>query len=64
MFRCGGEQPDDANETITTFCGPVEFRLRVRPLLVMWRAYVSAARDYGGIAMFVMISSILDTVGR
>ena len=35
LFRCGAEQAGDVNETITTFCGPEEFRLHIRTLLVM-----------------------------
>ena len=54
----------DANETITTFCGPQEFRLHIRTLLVMCRVCVRAVRGCGGVAMFVMISSILDAYGR
>jgi len=31
----GGARAGDVNETITTFCGPEEFRLHIRTLLVM-----------------------------
>ena len=54
----------DVNETITTFCGPEEFRLHIRTLLVMRRGWVRALWDSGEGSMFVMISSILDTYGR
>ena len=54
----------DVNETITTFCGPEEFRLHIRTLLVMRRVCARTVRGCGGVAMFVMISSILDTYGR
>ena len=52
------------NETITTFCGPEELRLRVRTLLVMCRGWVRALWDSEEGSMFVMISSILDAYGR
>ena len=54
----------DANETITTFCGPEEFRLHIRTLLVMCRGWVRALWDSEEGSMFVMISSILDAYGR
>ena len=53
----------DVNETITTFCGPEEFRLHIRTLLVMCRVCVRAVWDFGESSMFVMISSILDARG-
>ena len=54
----------DVNETITTFCGPEEFRLHTGTLLVMCRVRVRALRGCRGVAMIVMISSILDAYGR
>ena len=54
----------DVNETITTFCGPEEFRLHIRTLLVMCHVCVRAVRGCRGVAMIVMISSILDAYGR
>lgn len=53
----------DVNETIITFCGPEEFRLHIRTLLVMRRVCARAVRGCGGVAMFVMISSILGARG-
>ena len=54
----------DVNETITTFCGPEEFRLHIRTLLVMCRVCVRAVWDFGEGSMFVVISSILGACGR
>ena len=54
----------DVNETITTFCGPEEFRLHIRTLLVMSHVWVRALWDSEEGSMFVMISSILDAYGR
>lgn len=54
----------DINETITTFCGPEELRLHIRTLLVMCHVCVRAVRGCRGVAMIVMISSILDAYGR
>ena len=38
--------------------------MRVRALLVMRHAHARAVRDCGGVAMFVVISSILGADGR